>query len=137
MTGYVGKKLESRSKCPECKSLFYATEQSVANDKYLLSLSRGGLATPSTNLAEFTADCYVSPLFTKHQVENVREVSTRILNQYGPCATFTCSKHKEWGRKFAVKPVVNSFFNNKQKLLNDTVRKDTVGDLKKLKRQKR
>ena len=140
--GYVGKKLESRSKCPECKSLFYATEQSVANDKYLLSLSRGGLATPSTNLAEFTADCfaildYVSPLFTKHQVENVREVSTRILNQYGPSATFTCSKHKEWGRKFAVKPVVNSFFNNKQKLLNDTVRKDTVGDLKKLKRQKR
>ena len=140
--GYVSLKLDDRSDCKECKKLFYAKEQSLANDKYLQALSRGGLASPSTSLAEFTADCFavldfVSPLFTKHQVENVREVATVILNQHAPSVAFTCSKHKNWGRRFAIKPVVNSFFNNKQKLLNDTIRKDAVGEFKRMKRQKK
>ena len=140
--GYVSIKLDDRSDCKECKKLFYAKEQSLANDRYLQTLSRGGLASPSTSLAEFTADCFavldfVSPLFTKHQVENVREVATIILNQHAPSVAFTCRKHKNWGRRFAIKPIVNTFFNNKQKLLNDTVRKDAVGEFKRVKREKR
>ena len=49
---------------------------------------------------------------------------------------FIQKKAEKWGSKFAMEPVINIFFNNKEKLLNDTVRKDGVVAFKKLKRHK-
>ena len=141
IAGYISKKLDKRSKCLICKDKLFANEDGVANDKYLNSLSRGGLVVPSGNLADFVDSCfaildYVSELIQKHQIVNVREVSTLILNRYAPKVDFTCINHIEWGFKFATKPIINSFFNNKEKIDSDSVRKDCVAEFKRTKRRK-
>ena len=38
---------------------------------------------------------------------------------------FTCPEHENWGRKFVTRTVVNIFYKNEQKRLNDTVRQRT------------
>ena len=47
-----------------------------------------------------------------------------------------CSKHNNWGLKFAAKIVINTFFNNKQTVSSDSARKDTVVAFKKRQRIK-
>ena len=61
------------------------TENSIANDKNLNLLSRGGLTVPSANLAYFVGCCFaVDDHMQKHQIIHVREVSSDILNLYAP-----------------------------------------------------
>ena len=60
----------------------------------------------------------------------------QVLNRFAPKPNFTCEEHEQWGMRFALKPIINIFFKNKEKLLNDTVRKDGVAAFKKLKRKK-
>ena len=138
IAGYVSKQLQSRSNCTSCKKKLVADEDGVENDKYLKILSRGGQTAPSPSLAEFVDQCFaildfIDPLFVQHKIVNVRDISTKVLELYGPKPAFVCSKHLQWGSKFAVKPVINIFNNNRQRL---EVRKDHVAEYKKLKRSK-
>ena len=59
-----------------------------------------------------------------------------VLSKYFPAFCFTCDLHKEWGFKFASKIIINVFFNNKQKIINATVRKDAVIRFKSRQREK-
>lgn len=142
IAGYISKKLQTRSKCTSCSKMLIADKDGIENDKYLNILSRGRMTVPSTDLADFVDDCfaildYISPLLVEHKITNVRDVCSRILNRYGPKAAFVCEDHVAWGMKFASKPIINIFFNNKEKLCLDTVRKDAVAEFKALKRSKR
>ena len=105
IAGYISKKLEKRSKCSICKSKFFAGENGVSNDKYLNSLSRGGLVTPSPNIADFVDSCfaildYVYEYIQNKQILN-REICSVILKRYAPSVDFTCNDHVDWGFKFA------------------------------------
>ena len=142
IAGYISKKLQTRSKCASCSKMLIASDDGIENDKYLNILSRGGLTVPSTNLADFVDDCFaildfIAPLFVQHKITNVRDVSLQVLNRYGPKAAFVCENHLKWGTKFATRPVINIFFNNKEKLVLDSVRKDDVAEYKAVKRSKR
>ena len=55
-----------------------------------------------------------------------------VLKQYD--FDFTCGDHVEWGSKFAIQPMINLFFNNKETIATDSVRKDAVVEFKKRQR---
>ena len=140
IAGYIAKKLIKRSKCSNCKSMLATDASNVNICQYLQILSRGGLTVPSLSLKDFTCGCFaildnLSNLITK-QGAYVKDVSSFVLSKYFPTVCFTCDLHKEWGFKFASKIIINVFFNNKQKIINATVRKDAVISFKSRQREK-
>ena len=141
VAGYVSMKLGKRSKCSVCRNKFVAEENDVVNDKYLRTLSRGGLVTPSPMLAYFVGSCfsildYVSGILQEKGEVYVREICSSVLKTHAPQIGFTCTDHVEWGFKFASRAVINCFFNNAQKIDTSKVRKDSVAVFKRLKREK-
>ena len=56
--------------------------------------------------------------------------------RFSPQIDICCSKHNNWGLKFAAKIVINTFFDNKQTVSSDSARKDTVVAFKKRQRTK-
>ena len=117
-----------------------ACDNDIENDSYLLLLSRGGLFVPSKSLAEFVCTSFAILDYIENDIlatsVPVRKATTYVLQQYGPKCEFTCEEHKNWGFVFATKIVINIFYNNKQKLAADSVRKDAVCGFKKRHRDK-
>ena len=141
IAGYIAKKLAKRSNYNSCKSLLIASSMDLAENYYLNLLSRGGLIVPSAKLAEYTSHCfaimdYSYNIFQAHGVRDVRAAYTQIFDRFSPKIDICCSKHNNWGRKFAAKIVINTFFNNKQTVSSDSARKDTVVAFKKRQRTK-
>ena len=71
-----------------------------------------------------------------HGVRDVRAAYTQIFDRFSPQIDICCSKHNNWGLKFAAKIVMNTFFNNTQTVSSDSARKDTVLTFKKRQRTK-
>ena len=71
-----------------------------------------------------------------HGVRDVRAAYTQIFDRFSPQIDICCSKHNNWGLKFAAKIVISTFFNNKQTVSSDSARKDTVVAFKKRQRTK-
>ena len=141
IAGYISKKLVKRSNCDSCKSLLIASSMDLAENHYLNLLSRGGLIIPSAKLAEYTSHCfaimdYSYNIVQAHGVRDVRAAYTQIFDRFSPQIDICCSKHNNWGLKFAAKIVINTFFNNKQTVSSDSARKDTVVAFKKRQRTK-
>ena len=143
IAGYIAKKLAKRSNCDSCKSLLIANSMDLAENHYLNLLSRGGLIAPSAKLAEYASHCfaimdYSYNIVQAHGVTDVRAAYTQIFDRFSPHIDIccTCSKHNNWGLKFAAKIVINTFFNNKQTTSSDSARKDTVVTFKKRQRTK-
>ena len=141
IAGYIAKKLAKRSNCDRCKKLLIANQMDLDENHYLNLLSRGGLIVPSSKLAQYASYCYaildyVEDIVRKEGVSEVRVAFTRILGEFAPKIDICCDKHINWGLKFASKIVINTFFNNKQTVAADMVRKDAVGGFKKRQRTK-
>ena len=142
IAGYIAKKLSKRSNCNSCKSLLIASSMELAENHYLNLLFRGGLIVPSAKLAEYTSHCfaimyvYSYNIVQAHRVKDVRAAYTQIFDRFSLQIDICCSKHNNWGLKFAAKIVINTFFNNKQTLSSDSARKDTVVAFKKRQRTK-
>ena len=71
-------------------------------------------------MAEFVCACFAilenADQFIVKNHESTRRVSgEQVLGIYSPKYSFTCEKHIEKGFIFAIKIVVNIFYNNKQK----------------------
>ena len=113
-----------------------------ATDKeYFDLLFRGGLTVTSRQMAEFACACfaileYTDQFFVKNHESTTRGSADQVLGIYSPKYSFTCEKHIEKGLIFAIKIVVNIFYNNKQKNSSDEVRKTTVECFKKGQRSK-
>ena len=69
-------------------------------------------------------------------ISDVRGAYTRILDLFAPKPVICCSRHAQWGLRFASKIIINSFYNNKETVAADSVRKDGVAAFKKNKRKK-
>ena len=141
IAGYIAKKLAKRSNCDSCKSLLIASSMDLAENHYLNLLYRGGLIVPSAKLAEYTSHCfaimdYSYNIVQAHGVRDVRAAYTQIFDRFSPQIDICCSKHNNWGLKFAAKIVINTFFNNKQTVSSDSARKYTVVAFKKRQRTK-
>ena len=141
IAGYIAKELTKRSNCDSCKSLLIASSMDLAENHYLKLLSCGGLIVPSAKLAEYTSHCfaimdYSYNIVQAHGVRDGRTAYTQIFHRFSPQIDICCSKHNNWGLKFAAKIVINTFFNNKQTVSSDSARKDTVVAFKKRQRTK-
>ena len=91
--------------------------------------------------AEYTSHCfaimdYSYNIVQAHGVRDVRAAYTQIFDRFSPQIDICCSKHNNWGLKFAAKIVINTFFNNKQTVSFDSERKDTVVAFKKRQKTK-
>ena len=108
----------------------------------MTALSRGKLINPSEPLAIFTNHAFaildiVDADIQKYQHLCVKNAGEYVLNKYGKTThNFVCDEHLDWGIKFASRIVVNCFYNNKQKLDTDAVRKSDVVAFKKRQRTK-
>ena len=115
--------------------LFKSHEIDLDNDSYLKILSHGGLITPSKRLAGCVCDSFaILDLLEKDLLASelpIQKVAIHVLDRYRSISRFVCDNHEEWGFKFAIKFVVNIFFNNLQKQAKDTVRKEVVKTFKK------
>ena len=83
---------------------------------YKKRASRGGLTVPSLSLISNTILDFVDTELTKKKNNS-------------PKRNFTCEEHFDWEHKFAIKFYSKYCTKNKQKELNDTVRKDIVKHL--------
>ena len=138
--GYIAKKLIKRTKCDDCKKCLVYNDNPDDN-KYLKTLSRGKLIMPSKSLANFTCNGFavldmVDPLIQRYMNISVREAGEYVMKTYCVINNFTCNEHYDWGLKFASKIVVNIFYNNKQKLDTDAVRKSDLEAFKRRQRKK-
>ena len=79
---------------------------------------------------------YTEDIVRIEAVSDVQGAYTRILDKFAPKTEVCCAKHTHWGLKFASKIIINTFFDNKQKVAADKVRKDSVVPFKKVKRTK-
>lgn len=140
VAGYIARKLQDRSKCGVCKMLLTGSTNDLEHDAYLSQLSRGGLFVPSKKLADFVCHCFaILDLIEKDILSvstNVTNSATSSLKLYGPICDFTCENHRDWGFQFATKIVTNVFFNNKQKLAQDSVRQEQLIGFKSRQRSK-
>ena len=135
VAGYVAKKLSKRSKCDICPNMMIAKDEDIMHNEYLKILSRGGLTCPNPFLSEFVCHAFsildfISPIVLKYSSIPTRNLSERILSKLFDTANFTCQDHQDWGKKFALRIIVNIFYNNQQKASNDSVRKDQIKEFK-------
>ena len=136
IAGYVAKKLMKRFSCNDCFTHMVGNDVETSENRYLNLLSRGGLTIPSTKIGEYVCSCFAildfsNQLIEKHKQSTTRKCAEKILETYSPKYIFTCEKHIEKGFKFAIKIVTNIFYNNKQKLSADEIRKDSLKIFKK------
>lgn len=136
IAGYVARKILIKSKCEDCVPLVMNDTDPKSN--YLNVLSRGGLIDASHELSHFIASAFAQIDFIDKFIlsTSVRKFSTYALEKYAPISLFSCSIHEEQNRKVAIRIVTNTFYNNQQKLVTDSVRKQNVKEFKKRQRTK-
>ena len=114
-------------------------DNDLDNDSYLSLLSRGGLFVPSKTFPEFVCSSFAILGYIEKDISSttfpVRKSAFYVVRNYGKYE-FTCENHQGWGFTFATKIIINVYFNNKQKLEKDSVRKYTVNGFKKRQRRK-
>ena len=143
VAGYIAKKLKEKIQCTVCETKFVANETTIDFDEYLKILSRGGLTCPSPFLRDFvfqlfgTLDFIIDILERFAQNKTVRNVAERVLeNLIDAYPNYACQNHEIVARKITIRTVVNIFFNNLQKQLTDSIRKEQIVDFKKRQRKK-
>ena len=138
--GYIAKKLIKRTGCEACKLSLVATAADIVENDYLSKLSRGGLITPSADLAHYVAkrfamlDVVEGLIFESPLAERTAAEHILRLNEYPK--SFMCESHHELGAKFCNRTVVNVFYNNEQKKLSGSVREKAVKSFKQRQRKK-
>ena len=112
---------------------------SDSDKEYFDLLSRGGLT--SRQMAGFICACFAilgnaDQFIVKNHKLTTKMSAEQVLGIYSPKYSFTCEKQILKGLIFAIKIVVNIFYNNKQKFPSDEVWKNTVECFKKRPRSK-
>ena len=92
-----------------------------------------------TALSVFVSSSFAILDYAKDHIDNnlVRRTAELLLKKLAPKSIFTCDQHSEEGFKIASRTVVNIFYyNKKQKICRDDVRKEDVKSFKKGQRSK-
>ena len=139
VAGYIGKNMIKRLKCDCCESSMTSTK-AYPDQCYFTLISRGGLTKPSPALAEFVIRAFalldvLDTNIMTHQLP-AKMSAEKLLYKYLPTPRFTCNQHIELGLKWAVRSVVNNYYNNKRKIVSDSVQNDHVATFKHTKRNK-
>ena len=144
VAGYIAKKMIENSECVACKSIFSSDDFSIFDKKCFLEIySRGGLTIPSANLWEFVCEAfsildYFDKIILKFPGITEKNAALIVLDLFLLSAKFVCESEncEKWAKNYAQKAIVNTFYNNKSKILTDNVRKDQLKKFKKRQRSK-
>ena len=67
----------------------------------------------------------MSPAIHKVTKNKNRKIKENILPKHlNKVVNFACVKHQDWSVRFSVKICINIFYNNEQKITNQSIRKD-------------
>ena len=136
IAGYVAKQVCKKVKCQFCKNKLISIAGNTHGSEYLDVLTRGGLTYPSQNLADFVAHGFssldiASDLITQYaSFVSTKRLSEETLNNISEQVLFSCEEHESKVKKIAISIIVNTYYNNKQKIATDGVRKQQVSDFK-------
>ena len=108
---------------------------------YFHLISRGNLTAPSNTLADFPCTAfavldYHDDFVIRRKHVPVRDAAMYILLDGLSSCSFSCEEHIDIAKKFAVRMIANIFYNNKQKINNNSVVKDALAGFKKRQRTK-
>ena len=140
IAGYIARQANKNTKCDLCQELLTRKTGNFSSDYYLNKLSRGGLTAPSADLVPHEAQSFATLDFVKGILLNSklpeRKLSEYVLNckKAYPNA-FSCNNHKNV-RSRIHRNITNIYFNNRQKKLKDSVRKDFIKDFKQRQRKR-
>lgn len=134
LSGYIAKKLMNRMKSC-CADLLIGTNE---DEKYLQSLSRGGLLTPSQALSDYVSFNFalldeVFPFISQNSLP-ARLAVEYFLEKLSPSLHIACDKHLEYALTRTNRICANIFLNNERKRKSAAVSDDRVKQFKKLKR---
>ena len=110
--------------------------------EYLNILTRGGLTYPSQSLADFVAHAFssldvASDLISQYtSFTSTKILSEETLHNLVDQVYFSCEEHARKVKKIDISIIINIFYNNKQKITTDSVRKQQVTDFKARQRSK-
>ena len=140
IAGYIAKQTNKNTNCDLCKDLLTRNTGNLSTDDYLNKLSRGGLTTPSTDLVHYVAKSFALLDCVKEVIRNSqlpeRKLSEYVINGKNTYPdTFLCDNHKD-DRSKINRIITNIYYNNEQKKLKDTVRKDSVKEFKQRQRKR-
>ena len=123
IAGYVAKKIKKLLTCHVCNNKVISNDNDIENDKYLKTLSRGGLVVPSISMLEL-----VSPIIEQVTEKNsVAFVSNTVLTKLEyRTADFSCEQHFKKSTSISVWIIINIIYNKKQKITNGGVRKEQI-----------
>ena len=145
IAGYVCNQLNSKTKCEDCM-IMRASETDTAaepSSHYSQLLSRGGLSMPSNGIKNYVCNSFAIIDLVEdtllHNFSNIpiRSTARYVLRHFGSNIVFACQDHLDFTVNLVSKIIVNVYFNNKQKLVNDTIRKEQLAEFKKRQRSKR
>ena len=135
ISGYIAKNLvEGFGRC--CKNYCINESETASTAHFYIDLlSRGGLTLPSECLVTYVCDCLA---FIKHAINVItsskikeRAAAEYLLNIVMFNEPFLCSVHWSTGLSMAHRIIANIYFNNKSKIMTDSVYKDNVVSFKK------
>ena len=138
IAGYIAKKLKKRLSCTTCNDSFIG---SSTESPYFHHLSRGRLTAPSPSLNNFVCKTFALLDFHDRWICQQSYVSTRegalcMLRYYlDDCHCF-CEHHFSKGLEILFNISINIFYNNKQKITNDSVVKDNITVFKRRQKEK-
>ena len=133
IAGHVCKQLNSSFKCEDCLIMHTRVTDAVAAEpspKFLQLLSRNGLSVPSDEIKQYVCngfailDVIEDTILKNFSHIPMRTVAIFALTHYGSNIAFACQDHFDCTAKLVSKIIANIYFNNKQKLADDMVRKD-------------
>ena len=126
IAGYITKKLLKKSTCELCWKILSDDQVSVGIE-YTNLLSRGGLRLPTNSFATYVCRSFAKLDLAKErlllQPNRVRKAAEVALRRDSGIQKFMCEEHFHWGMAAVNKTVTNIYFNNKQAITNDSVRK--------------
>ena len=115
-------------------------EEHSDDSVYFYYLSRGALTILSPELSDFICKRfgflkYFEDFIVNHKSKSVRLISSTILRQK-LTINFTCDLHKQKVQNVVISIVVNIFFNDKRRLLDDAIESNSLSSFKKRQRTK-
>lgn len=137
ISGYIAKKLFDQFSCMKCKASMTLNDSTAAElhpeNKYLLTLSRGGLQIPKIDLIQYVSKSFAILELTFKLIQDSkvseRKAAEHVLLSNSFPLSFFCEDH---GSRVKVinRKICNIFFNNYQKLQKDKVRFDSIKSFK-------
>ena len=110
-------------------------EEHSNDSAYFYYLSRGALTILSPELSDFICKSfgfsnYFEDFIVNHKSKSVWLISSTILRQK-LTINFACDLHKQKVQDVVISIVVNIFFNDKRRLLDDVIESNSLSNFKK------